>query len=160
MSESYGGWNRGRRRPCIQAADLNFDGHNDLLLFNNSGAINVWYDCWLWNPASRRYEFSEDLSAASCLSVDPIRRELGSYYRFGACEESASFCRWSGTQLLPVRYFYKEQRWAADSTRECITFEKVLEGKHWVARPIEAGDSSVLELYDARGWGVQPATVE
>lgn len=50
--------------------DLNFDGHMDLMIATDVEVECVFYDCWLYVPATDSYEKSEALSGLANLVPD------------------------------------------------------------------------------------------
>ena len=53
---------------------------------------NVWYDIWLYDPASHRYKYSKVYSEISAKDVVPgSRKLLKSYSTFRACEKEVIY---------------------------------------------------------------------
>jgi hypothetical protein len=88
----------------IYYADYNFDGHSDLALETASKQGNASYCIWLFNPNTRRFEFSQQLSQLTNPSPDAQTHTVISYSK-GECQPCyhRESYRWSNGQLMPVR---------------------------------------------------------
>ena len=88
----------------IYYADYNFDGHSDLALETAFKQENASYCIWLFNPKTRRFEESQQLSQLTNPSPDVKTHTVISYSK-GECEPCyhRESYRWSNGQLVPVR---------------------------------------------------------
>jgi hypothetical protein len=88
----------------IYTTDYNFDGHGDLALETASKQGNVSYCIWLYNPKTRRFEASKQLSELTNPSPDSQTHTVVSYSK-GECPPCyhRETYRWSKGQLIPVR---------------------------------------------------------
>jgi hypothetical protein len=88
----------------IYTTDYNFDGYGDLALETASKQGNASYCIWLFNPKTKRFEFSQQLSQLTNPSPDAKTRTVVSYSK-GECEPCyhRETYRWSKGQLVPVR---------------------------------------------------------
>jgi hypothetical protein len=88
----------------MDTADYNFDGHGDLALETASKQGNASYCIWLFDPKTRRFEFSQQLSQLTNPSPDPKTHTVIAYSK-GECQPCyhRESYRWSKGQLVPVR---------------------------------------------------------
>jgi len=88
----------------IYTTDYNFDGHGDLALETAFKNGNASYCIWLYDPETKRFEFSQPLSQLTNPSPDAKTRTVISYSK-GECEPCyrRESYRWSKGQLVPVR---------------------------------------------------------
>lgn len=64
--------------------DFNFDGYLDFSIYNyiKSGASNSFYDNFLFNPKTKHFEYSEELSGAE-ITIDKKLRTAHFFYKSG-----------------------------------------------------------------------------
>ncbi len=88
----------------IYYADYNFDGYSDLALETASQQGNASYCIWLFNPKTRRFEASRQLSQLTTPSPDVKTHTVVAYSKGECppCYHRESY-RWSKGQLIPVR---------------------------------------------------------
>jgi hypothetical protein len=88
----------------IYYTDYNFDGHSDLALETAFKQGNASYCIWLFNPKTRRFEASKQLSQLTNPSPDAKTHTVVSYSKGECppCYHRESY-RWSKGQLIPVR---------------------------------------------------------
>lgn len=67
--------------------DVDFDGHGDLVL-GASGADNMWYQIWRFDPARKRFVFSPDLSNLANPTLLPSKHEIDECLNRGAAGDS------------------------------------------------------------------------
>lgn len=60
----------------LHVVDVNFDGYRDIIILNTfSGAHgNTWYDCWLWDPETSSFVFSESFAGICNPALDPEKQ--------------------------------------------------------------------------------------
>lgn len=73
--------------------DVNFDGYNDVGVFQSSGysGVNDFYDYYLYNPKTHLLEKSPTLTGISNPRVDVIHKKIISNYRSGPQWYSTTF---------------------------------------------------------------------
>ena len=88
----------------MYTTDYNFDGRGDLALETAFKNGNASYCIWLYNPKTKRFEFSQTLSQLTNPSPDAKTHTVVSYSK-GECEPCyhRETYRWSKGQLVPVR---------------------------------------------------------
>ncbi len=88
----------------MDTADYNFDGHGDLALQTASKQGNRSYCIWLFNPKTKRFVFSPQLSQLTNPRPVLATKTIISYTKLecGPCYQQESY-RWSKWQLVPVR---------------------------------------------------------
>jgi hypothetical protein len=117
----------------VAAADFNFDGFPDLALeVTDAKDNNNTFCVWLFEPQSRRFKFSSDLSELVNPAPDPKTRTVVSR-KDGPCPycyEKREF-RWSAGQLTLVRSESLTLDPRTSGTGECeyvLTVKKLKDG--------------------------------
>ncbi|WP_419468950.1 XAC2610-related protein [Burkholderia diffusa] len=71
----------------ISYDDLNFDGYIDIKVFRSAGNVEKFYDVYLFDAVTKRYELSKDFSNVPCIAADPkVRQVIGACFHTSACE--------------------------------------------------------------------------
>ncbi len=65
----------------LSVADLNFDGHLDILLMQSVSGEEISYLAWLWNAERETYSTSEALSALKNITPVPERKAILAFSR-------------------------------------------------------------------------------
>jgi len=88
----------------LDTADFNFDGYGDLLLETAFKQGNTSYCIWLFDPKTKRFVASPQLSQLTNPRPDPKTKTVTSYSK-GECPPCyrQETYRWSKGQLVPVR---------------------------------------------------------
>ena len=88
----------------MDTADYNFDGHGDLALETAFKQGNALYCIWLFDPKTKQFEASPQLSQLTNPRPDPKTRTVISSSKGGCigCSKQETY-RWSKGQLIPVR---------------------------------------------------------
>ncbi len=89
----------------MASADLNFDGFGDLLLQVSSKDKNATYCVWIFNPKTKKYVASPELSKLVNPSADPKTKTVNSYVStgcFGSCYDKQIY-KWVQGVLTLVR---------------------------------------------------------
>lgn len=124
---------RGDPVGTIATADYNFDGYSDLALQVASKDGNASYCIWLFDPKTRSFVPSKELSELTNPRPDPNTRTVISYKKegcFGSCYEKETYT-WSNGRLVPVKYESQTQPDpAAANTGGCIYLLTVKEEKN------------------------------
>jgi hypothetical protein len=70
---------------AITDQDINFDGHNDLAMLTGIGygGVNMFYDYYIFNPSTDKFEKSDILSGIGNPEFDKSERKISSSYRSG-----------------------------------------------------------------------------
>lgn len=81
--------------------DVNFDGYNDVGVFQSSGysGVNDFYDYYLYNPKTHLLEKSPTLTGVSNPKVDAIHKKIISNYRSGPQWYSTTFTYTNGSYI-------------------------------------------------------------
>jgi hypothetical protein len=103
-------WWKGEQESFVKMIDINLDGHDDLLLFNNAGATgNIWYDTWLFDTTNNTFAHSEAYSGISALAVTKDYQLIKSYSRQGYCAETVCYYKPNGLKApIPVVEIFTE----------------------------------------------------
>ncbi|MGA2369424.1 MAG: XAC2610-related protein [Candidatus Korobacteraceae bacterium] len=88
----------------MDTADYNFDGHGDLALETAFKQGNASYCIWLFDPKTKQFVASPQLSQLTNPRPDPKTRTVISSSKGGCigCSKQETY-RWSKGQLIPVR---------------------------------------------------------
>jgi|GEM_PF-3746824 len=103
-------------------------------MLNNKGATgNVWYDTWLYDPATHRYKFNKAYSEISALDVaDGRKNQLKSYYGAGVCEAFVRYYVPNGFKApIAIEEVFLEPQGVGDSNVCWKVTEKKIKG-NWV----------------------------
>jgi hypothetical protein len=69
----------------FRADDFNFDGYKDVYLLTNYGVTGNRYGCiWLYNPATKNFEYNKEFSALSRIWLDPTTKTIFTFSTGGA----------------------------------------------------------------------------
>jgi hypothetical protein len=88
----------------MDTADYNFDGHYDLALETGFKQGNATYCIWLYNPKTKRFVASPQLSQLINVRPDPKTKTVISSSKGDCvgCSKQETY-RWAKGQLIPVR---------------------------------------------------------
>lgn len=92
----------GNEGCSIIVEDFNFDGCDDLAVQGWTGAKNIPYYCFLWNPVTKKYEYS---ALISNVEVDKENKLVVSATNDGGGQYSTTYYKYDDkNQLHMVRY--------------------------------------------------------
>lgn len=98
--------------PIVRFADLNFDGSQDIMLLDWAGATgNKGYVVWLFDPGSRRFVFSHELTGPSNVEPHPEDRTLTTFATGGAAGTICDGERYRWVDNRPVLVRQVSQDW-------------------------------------------------
>lgn len=139
-------WSRNEVYPFLKLVDMNFDGVDDLQLFENAGATgNFWYRSWLYSERIG-FTYSNIFSNLNSPKIDTSKKEIRTYYRAGYCEEFVSVYKVRGNTLHAKKYFFNENvNCNTNPDCGCIVYKKELIGKKWQMIKLNKGE--VFEEY-------------
>ncbi len=83
----------------VSVVDANFDGYPDFSLRAIEGNANYMDTFYLYNPVTRQFEFSNELSQLDCPEVDPAKKEIRAGGRNGAMEHQTDRYRFVNGRL-------------------------------------------------------------
>lgn len=84
--------------------DYNFDGYQDIKIFDMSCSSGTWYQFLLWNPVTGKFQPDEELSKVSRPSFDKEKQEIYGIESYGSAQEGGwSVYRYMGGKLQCVR---------------------------------------------------------
>jgi hypothetical protein len=83
--------------------DVNFDSYKDFYYPVRQGNVNTYYHFWLWNPISKRFETSEELSKISLISIDQQTQTISGYERSSAVSNTQTFYKYINSVLTCIR---------------------------------------------------------
>ncbi|WP_155623897.1 XAC2610-related protein [Burkholderia territorii] len=105
----------------ISYEDLNFDGYIDIKVFRSAGNVEKFYDVYLFNAVTKRYEFSKDFSNVPCVAADPkVRQVIGACFHTSACENWIE--RYSVDRLNRLHLRSKQGTYCDPSTGDSFSY--------------------------------------
>jgi hypothetical protein len=134
--------------PYLSDQDINFDGQHDLHVFDNAGAIgNFWYSAWLFEN-KKGFVFNQAISDISAPKLDNNSKQIISYNRLGACEETIVYYNIVGEKIKPAKNIINQfGNCIPDSgCQTCMTYKEELIGNKWKVTKLGEWES---ELYDS-----------
>lgn len=124
---------------ALEIVDANFDGKLDFSIDGDDGGAGPNYttNFFLFNPKTRYFEYNEELSNLSQISINAKSRTISSGVRGGCCYHSDSKWRYIQGNLTEIMRFEQEymseQNWVKEST--CRYSEGKLRCKSKKVRP-------------------------
>jgi len=111
--------------------DYNFDGYNDIYIFNNeeAGANNRAQTIWLYNPKTEKYEKDLFLSKLNIWSVDNKNKTITSGWRTGAQIYSTITYQLNKGKFIKIA---TEDSYRNDSNNTVIVRKRILIGNKWI----------------------------
>ncbi|RKZ43685.1 MAG: hypothetical protein DRQ41_04680 [Gammaproteobacteria bacterium] len=73
----------------LKIEDINFDSYKDIRLMANSG-VNTYYLCWLFEPETAQFVFSEAFSEIALLEVDAEKQLIKSTWKVNAADHEGT----------------------------------------------------------------------
>jgi hypothetical protein len=116
----------------IAFTDFNFDGYPDLAMLASSANENNIYCVWLFDPETKRFALSEDLSHLTNPAPDPDKKSVVALKHetcTGDCYERETYV-WSGNRLLPKEYVAVNEDPALSPTEDCRFVRSVKQEKN------------------------------
>ena len=96
----------------LSVQDVNFDGHDDILIAVAQKDECISYDCYLWVGGEKEYKLNEELSSMYNLRADAELKAVFAFeqsvdYRDGGfyitCDMATKYL-WQGNELVPDNY--------------------------------------------------------
>lgn len=109
----------------VSLIDMNFDGFLDLQIPESLGSINVYYACYLWNPATESFERNDYLEEITSPRFDPARKEISSFCHGSATDNVEALYAWRNGRLTML--WRKTQSYDEDLGRFVLTEENLRE---------------------------------
>ena len=107
--------------------DMNFDGFLDMRVMQFiSAGINIPYYCWLWDPGSQSFAYSEALSAISSPIFDPVRGQVHGFTTDGTADINTIY-EYRGYELVLVGRVTTGYDYQAGTM--IVTTEELVEGQ-------------------------------
>jgi hypothetical protein len=85
--------------------DINFDGHADLAFLRVMGVSNAWSDYHLFDPATQRWQFNEELSDYPNIILDEKTRTLSFHNKggYGGAWYESGTIQWVNDKAIMIR---------------------------------------------------------
>lgn len=87
----------------LRTEDYNFDGYKDLLVIQNRGAHNEWFDMYLYDPKKSIFIKNEILSGLESPSRDSLKQEIYFIADGGYGAYSKGIYKWQNNKLVQTR---------------------------------------------------------
>ena len=122
--------------------DLNWDGYPDFYAVKWTAANNWAYACWLWEPETEQYQYSEELSALP----SPIFswRTVTANVHEGAAWNWTSLYQWENGELVMIRSLEPFQE--SDGAEPGYTYAERLGGTMVTVRRWESWETEQAEI--------------
>lgn len=105
----------------IAYEDLNFDGYIDIKVFRSAGNVEKFYDVYLFDAVTKRYELSKDFSDVPCVAADPkVRQVIGACFHTSACENWIE--RYSVDRLNRLHLRSRQGTYCDSSTGDAFSY--------------------------------------
>lgn len=136
--------------------DLNWDGYPDFYAVKWTAANNWAYACWLWEPETEQYQYSEELSALP----SPVFswRTVTANVHEGAAWNWTSLYQWEDGELVLIRRLEPFQE--SDGAEPGYTYAERLGGTMVTVRRWESWEAEQAEIEDYRQKLFYPAENE
>lgn len=88
-------------QPFITNQDINFDGYSDLGVLTSTGyaGVNYFYDYFLYNATTKRFDKNETISGLGLLKIDTIKKQISSTLKSGPGYVTQTF-NWNGSTFI------------------------------------------------------------
>jgi hypothetical protein len=114
-----------RGAEWFRVADLNFDGYQDLYVLTAWGATGNEQGCiWLYNSATRRFDYSPEFSDLGTFALDPAHKTIITWGNGGMAGAVHSANKYRVEHNLPVLIYDERQDWDVDKKQfHCVVKE-------------------------------------
>ncbi len=92
---------RADKNNIVQVQDVNFDGYPDIWIFDHSGGAgpNDGNNYYLFNPKSKQFEYSQQLSHLTQVYIDSKTKTIQSAFRDGCCHHGGATYTFKGHKM-------------------------------------------------------------
>lgn len=114
-----------RGEDWFRAVDFNFDGYQDIYVLTDWGATGNNQGCiWLYNSATRRFEYSRDFSELGTFTLDRANKTIITWSNGGMAGGVHSADKYKIANNRPVLVYSERQDWDQDKKQfHCIVSE-------------------------------------
>lgn len=128
----------------VQVQDCNFDGYPDIWIYAHNGGAgpNDGNNYYLYNPQNGQFEFNQNLSDLTQISVDTKSKTITSAFRDGAGHHGGGIYTFTHDTLSPISYWDDYCR----GSFYCTFTTGTLMNGHWkdsVAYTLYLSDSNI-----------------
>jgi hypothetical protein len=128
-----------RSGEWFRAVDFNFDGYQDIYILTNWGATGNTQGCvWLYNSATRRFDYSPEFSELGSFTLDPAHKTIITWANGGMAGGIHSVDRYKVEGNRPVLIYDEKQEWDM-SKKQFHCMVKELRGSQMVSTHDEWG---------------------
>jgi hypothetical protein len=128
-----------RGEDWFRAVDFNFDGYQDIYVLMDWGATGNSQGCiWLYNPESKRFDYSPEFSSLGTFTLDRPHKTIITRSNGGMAGGIHSADKYKVENNRPVLVYNERQDWDMDKKQfHCVV--KELQGNHMVTTHDEWG---------------------
>lgn len=128
-----------RGEEWFRAVDFNFDGYQDIYVLTNWGATGNNQGCiWLYDPATRRFNYSPEFSDLGTFTFDPAHKTINTWSNGGMAGGIHSAEKYKVADNRPVLIYDEKQEWDM-SKKQFHCMVKELRGNQMVTTHDEWG---------------------
>ena len=128
-----------RGQDWFRAVDFNFDGYQDIYVLTDWGATGNSQGCiWLYNSATKRFDYSPEFSNLGTFTLDPPNKTIITWANGGMAGTVHSAAKYKAEGNRPVLVYSEKQDWDQDRKQfHCVVTE--LRGSQMVTTHDEWG---------------------
>ena len=114
-----------RGQDWFRAVDLNFDGYHDIYVLTDWGATGNSQGCiWLYNSATKRFDYSTEFSRLGSFTLDPANKTIVTWANGGMAGGVHSVEKYKIANDRPVLVYSERQDWDQSKKQfHCIVSE-------------------------------------
>lgn len=130
-----------RGSDWFRAADFNFDGYQDIYVLTSWGATGNEQGCiWLYNSATKRFDYSTEFSDLGTFTLDPANKTIITWGNGGMAGAVHSAAKYKVESNRPLLVYFETQDWDQERKQfHCIVQE--LRGNEMVTTHDEWGEN-------------------
>ena len=114
-----------RGEDWFRAVDFNFDGYQDIYVLTDWGATGNSQGCvWLYNSATRRFDYSPEFSELGTFTLDRANKTIITWSNGGMAGGVHSAQKYKIVDNRPVQVYSEKQNWDQDKKQfHCVVTE-------------------------------------
>jgi hypothetical protein len=122
--------------------DVNFDGYADLALLRITGVANAWSDYYLFDPATKHWQFNEELSEYPNITPEEKNQMLNFHNKggYGGAWYESGTLEWVGGKPIIIRKEEQTSRGEEDTESFIRTIWINVNGKLKVAAKVHISE--------------------
>jgi hypothetical protein len=114
-----------RGEDWFRAVDFNFDGYQDIYVLTDWGATGNSQGCiWLYNSATRRFDYSKEFSDLGTFTLDPAHKTIITWANGGMAGAVHSAAKYKPSGNHPMLVYSETQDWDQEKKQfHCVVTE-------------------------------------